>query len=971
MAAMFCIETAAGETPQEAVTRLNRRVVKLYKEGDLAAAMALARQTVAKAEAALGPNHADYADSLNNLAALHKANGRYTEALPLLEKAVAVSRRALGDDHPSVADVLNNLAVLYKAMGRFEDAEPLYKQAIEAWRREGDDSDPGRAVSLNNLAGLYFAMRRYRDAEPLYREALAVKLRSLGRNDPSYATSLNNLAELYRSMGRCQDAEPLYKKALDIRKRALGTDHPDYAVSVNNLAVLYDSMGKETEAAALYREAMAVWPKSLGPDHPDFAAIISNRASFCRSTGKNAEAETLLRKAAAGAKKALGEGHPTHTACLSSLAALYHSTGRYDEAQMLYEQVLEAQHRAMGNDDPGYAATLYDLGSLHAARGRAQEALRLVLQAFDVEAETLIGAFAVSTEGQRSQWLRTIWPTIRAVHTLVAVHLPSDSHARREGLRVLLRTKGVPLEEMMGVRRGVPQQAPPAVEAKLDELSKAYQQISFTTLFPSAITSLAGYRDEVRRIKKTRRRLEAELAALSREFALTRRVRHATVDVVRAALPSDAVLLSFYRFPLYDFEERKTLFERYFVYILDKASGVPLLVDLGYASVIDKAAEDFRHALQDPAADVRIASRRLHSLVFVPIAKHLGDVSRLVVAADGRLNLVPFGALWDGNRFLQDRFTISYLDAGRDVVRFGERGAAPGEMVLIADPDLDLSPQALAGSAGGAEPTKGAVGPMRSARLEGMAFKRLRAARAEGQTVCRVFEAAGGKTRRYERREALVSVLKAAPVPRVLHLAVPVFFLDNTFSHEIRNPVRERGPYGLRGELARDDDPAEAAADNPLLCSGLALAGANHSPPAGAGTEDGIATSLELSRLDLRGVELVVLSACHANMGVRGIEGGVCGLRRSLICAGADAVLMSLWPVDERAKRLLLERFYANWLDGMAKAEALREAKRWLIDYERQDAAGGGAWSKRRQTVKKAYAHPCYWASFVLVGDWK
>jgi tetratricopeptide (TPR) repeat protein len=82
----------------------------------------------------LGERHPDVATSLNNLAGLYRAQGRYDEAEPLYRQALELSRELLGERHPDVATSLNNLAYLYQSQGRYDEAEPLYRQALELSR---------------------------------------------------------------------------------------------------------------------------------------------------------------------------------------------------------------------------------------------------------------------------------------------------------------------------------------------------------------------------------------------------------------------------------------------------------------------------------------------------------------------------------------------------------------------------------------------------------------------------------------------------------------------------------------------------------------------------------------------------------------------------------------------------------------------------------------------------------------------
>ena len=138
--------------------------------------------------------------------------------------------------------------------------------------------------------------------------------------------------------------------------------------------------------------------------------------------------------------------------------------------------------------------------------------------------------------------------------------------------------------------------------------------------------------------------------------------------------------------------------------------------------------------------------------------------------------------------------------------------------------------------------------------------------------------------------------------PEILHIASHGFFLE---------------------DLARGDAQA-AAAGNPLLRSGLVLAGANE---AQNGSSDGILTALEASSLDLWGTKLVTLSACDTGVGeIRNGE-GVYGLRRAFLLAGAETVVMNLWPVSDYVARDVMVTYYAGLHVGLGRGEALRNAK--------------------------------------------
>lgn len=117
-----------------------------------------------------------------------------------------------------------------------------------------------------------------------------------------------------------------------------------------------------------------------------------------------------------------------------------------------------------------------------------------------------------------------------------------------------------------------------------------------------------------------------------------------------------------------------------------------------------------------------------------------------------------------------------------------------------------------------------------------------------------------------------------------------------------------------------------------------------------ASMDDGILTAQEISRIDLRTVDLVVLSACETATGEINSE-GVFGLQRGFKKAGTNSIMMSLWKVDDDATCLLMTEFYNNWISKkMTKQKALKEAKQTV-----------------RSHKEKGWDDPKYWAAFILL----
>ena len=135
-------------------------------------------------EKALGANHADVGQTLNNLALVYRAQGKYTEAEGLFKRALAIREKALGASHPDVGQTLNNLANVYRAQGKYSEAEGLYKRALAIREKALGASHPDVASTLNNLAVVYRAQGKYGEAEELFERALAISRKGPGCGPP-------------------------------------------------------------------------------------------------------------------------------------------------------------------------------------------------------------------------------------------------------------------------------------------------------------------------------------------------------------------------------------------------------------------------------------------------------------------------------------------------------------------------------------------------------------------------------------------------------------------------------------------------------------------------------------------------------------------------------------------------------------------------------------------------------------------
>jgi tetratricopeptide (TPR) repeat protein/transcriptional regulator with XRE-family HTH domain len=360
-----------------------------WTRGELSAAKILFERALAIRERVLGPEHPQTAVSLNNLAVVLWHQGEFAAARALHDRALALHRRLLGPEHPETAVSLNNLALVLRDQGEFAAARAMDERALAIRERVLGPEHRDTAHSLNDLAAVLRDQGRFAAARALHDKALAIRERVLGAEHRDTALSLGNLAVVLRDQGEFAAARPLQERALAIRERVLGAEHHETALSLNNLAVLLRDQGELAAARALHDRALAIRERVLGPDHPRTADSLHNLAVVLRDQGELAAARALHERALAIRERVLGPDHPHTAQSLNQLATLLQAQGELAATQLLLQRALAIREGVLGPDHPDTATSLNDLAALHQAQGEPGDARRLFERALAIREQVL------------------------------------------------------------------------------------------------------------------------------------------------------------------------------------------------------------------------------------------------------------------------------------------------------------------------------------------------------------------------------------------------------------------------------------------------------------------------------------------------------------------------------------------------------------------------------------------------------
>ncbi len=989
-------KTVLGERHPATAGSLNILAGLYDSQGEYRKAEQLYQQALKIRQAVLGERHPDTAVSLNNLAGVYESQGGYGKAEQLYQQALEINKAALGERHPATATTFNNLAFLYKSQGKFTKAETIYRQALEIRTATLGKRHPDTLVSLNNLGKLYQTQGEYSKAEPLLKEAAEISKTVLGERNLTTAIALSNLAGVYDAQGDYSKAESLFKQALNIRKAVLGERHPDTAATLNNLALLYKRQGEYAKAESLYQQTLEIYKAALGERRPNTAISLNNLALLYESQGEYAKAEPLLKQSMEISKAALGERHPNTATGLHNLGMAYQAQGKFANAETVYQQALDTRKAVLGEGHPDSADSMNNLGLVYQAQGQFAKAEPLFERALEGQLEfSRLNAAAQSAAAAR-RFLQTRF--YGADDALLSVRRRLPMIDARATYGWVWRSRGL-ASQLQSEQRELLSQAGQGAEVvqKLRSVNRRLAQLTLATVSPEAAPRR---RERLQQLNDEKEALERELAKVSGEYRRRVEVQRATPRDLLGLLPEDTMVVHLAEVTVWSPSKTTasglTRSREYDAFVLRKTAAEPgwsvAWLHLGPAQVINNAVTDWLSRIDEDRDAVRAddhPASLLRERVWRPLEEHLAGVQHIVVIPDSKLCFVPWAALpgRSAGAFLLEDYALSVAQSGQELYRqLTEPPSQKESALLVGGVNYD---------ARGANPGSPTTTKQEPLLAHSRGVPLAPAARPEWKFLAGSQQEIEALTKLWPRGAdmRLLSGVKAGemalPQASYVHLATHGFFADKRFRSWFQHDEQAERLFGPAEMEAADLGAADLSAGgkatvtgrNPLLLSGVVLAGANLPPeldnlglPTGA---DGVLTAEEVVNLDLNGAELVVLSACDTGRGTEvGGGEGVFGLQRAFHQAGARCVLASLWKVDDEATQALMTEFYQNlWQKKLGKMAAMRAAQLKMIrDYNPTDGTIRGLKLvvRTRSGAKGPQSlPPFYWAAFQLSGDWR
>lgn len=797
---------------------------------------------------------------------------------------------------------LSSLALVNLTQAKNTKAAEYLASSLEMSESTVGKRSAAYIANLNNLAKLHQALGKYNEAETEFSEALALSDQFFG-DGMQKAILLNNKAMLFQTVGRYDEAAELMKEAMKAsskgpKKTFQSFDNRKFKI---NLAFIYQLSGKLTEAETAFQEIKKVFEDRKQTGNAEYAGLLNQMGILYIQMGKPEKVEELLKKSKAVYKERFTEENTYYAKVTNDLGNFYRMQARYEDAEKQLNKALHIRETLLGTKHPDYVRTQENLAILYWKTGKLEQAYMMYREVMDKTIDFINQYFPPMSEAEKTSYWDITAPRFQRFYNFAIEASATMKYVAQDFYDYNLVTKALLLNATNKVKDGI-------LKSKNEDLIKEYlswldQKEQLARLYTLSKEELKQQKINLSELERAANATEKSLSSKSAEFSAGYSTQKSSYKQILALLNDTEAVVDIIR--VRGFVQDFTTDSRYVALILKKGSEMPQMVMMENGAELEKKyAKFYRNAVQQKVTD-----DYSYEQYWTKIEKELAGKKLIYISPDGVYNQMNLNTLKRPDQdYVVNRYDLVIIGNSKDLIALKARKTSVPKKnaFLLGFPDYG-TPDIVS----------------------------LPGTKVEIDGVAKVLKTSGYQITQVMAKDATEKNIKSVKAPSLVHIATHGYFLQDAGEGE-------GSVFGVN---------AESASRNPLLRSGLILAGAGKSITGGGSditsNDNGILTAYEALNLDLEGTNLVILSACETGLGDIKSGEGVYGLQRAFQVAGAEALIMSLWKVDDAATQMLMTNFYNNWIKLGNKQKAFKQAQLQLM---------------------AKYKEPYYWGAFVMMG---
>lgn len=794
-------------------------------------------------------------------------------------------------------ETLSTLGLIYAYMGNFDKAESFTLEALEMREDALGTESPAYLASLNNRAVLYKDQGKFNEAEEELKKVIDLTRDIHGKESVYYAIALNNMAMLYQEVGRYEEAEELMNSAIEISEKQQSKRSRNQERFLTNLAILQQYSGQYDAAENTYLKVKNLQERFFkDKNNPELAHTLTNMASLYMNTEEYDKIEPLLKQAVDIYAKKFGEESFVYASARSYLGNFYRGQGRLDEAENILKESLKIRENTLGKDHPDYNESVEDLAVLYWKKKDYDKAEGYFVESLDRSLEFISKYFPPMSEAEKTRYWDKLKGGFDHFYAFTA-----EAHNQKPELLIKLfgyrmATKGLLMSSANKLRNEIS-------SSNDEELKKLYRDwVDTKELLANAYGLSKKEQDEqeinIPELEEKANNYEKQLSQKSDIFKEIITPESWQPNTIASLLGEGEAAVEMIKYNMLDGHKMQP---SYAALILKKSGKMNLAIIENAEQIDTRYYKYYHNTIKNKLEDTYS-----YDAYWKALEPHLNGIRLIYFSPDGVYSQInPNTLRWNEGQYLVDKYTIANVTTLRELKPDKDQSSGK-DAVLLGFPSYGTS--SVTSLPGTLKEIQAIEGLLQNRAYDVTSLK-------EGQAT-----------------ERNVKKLKS---PKVLHIATHGYFIEDDKGADLTG-------FGL--------NPGTIT-DNPMLRAGLILANVglnlNDQNMQGLSSMDnGLLTAYEAINLNLDKTDLVVLSACETGLGEVKAGEGVYGLQRAFVVAGAEAMIMSLWKVDDEATQMLMRNFYDQWMNGKSKMEAFKLAQ---------------------QKLRKSYDHPYYWGAFVMI----
>lgn len=801
---------------------------------------------------------------------------------------------------------ISNLGLIYLVQGKALAAESLIVESLSDSEKALGKSSAAYIANLNNYAKLHQSLGKYNEAEKEFTEALQL-CESFFGDGMQKAIILNNKAMLLHVMGRYEEAFDqmnLAMKSSEVAPKKFlksGENSFDNRKFRANLATMYQLSGRFEEAEQNFLAIKKVFENRGQSKNIEYAGLLNQLGILYIQMGKNDLVHDLLVQSGEIYRKRFGDQNVYFAKVLNDLGNFYRQTGKYEDAEKQLTRAYEVRGNILEHQHPDFVRTEEDLAILYWKTNRPEEAYKLYKEVMDKTIDFINRYFPPMSEAEKTKFWDITAPRFQRFYNFSLENMGTVKALKADFYNYHIATKALLINSTNKVKQAILSSSDAAL--KTDYINWLDQKEQLAQMYGFSKEKLAEQNINLPEMERQVNTMERSLSERSSLFTAGYASKQTDHQELTNLLGDNEAIVDIVRVRLFDQDFKDDA--KYVAFVLKKTGDLQV-VELDNGTQLEtRYGKYYRTAIQQ-----RVPDEYSYDQFWGRIDPLLTGKKVLYISPDGVYSQINLNTLKnEKGEFNINRYDIAILGNAKDLIDIKARKPHAGakNAFLLGFPDYATD----------------AVPPLPGTKVE-------------LENISRVLKSANYSVTQRMQKEATEKSIKAIKAPMIVHIATHGYFLQDV--------------KGAHGSVYGVD--AENASHNPLLRSGLILAdakGAINDTKAVDIThsENGILTAYEAMNLDLEGTDLVIMSACETGLGDVKSGEGVYGLQRAFQVAGAHALIMSLWKVDDEATQLLMSSFYTNWIKSGNKQKAFKQAQVQLL---------------------AKYKEPYYWGAFVMIG---